>query len=278
MKMFMMLSALLGSLSAAPAPSDGDVLSLSLYKGKQFTIDAVVAGHRRTFLFDTGEGITMVSPALAKELGCEPWGNISAFRMLGERLDVKRCDDVAFGMGAASYIAPSVIVYDLGAIAGKGAPPLDGAVGLDLFAGRTITIQYNRRRVIVETSASAPRRIRNATEVPLRLSRPDGLALDVNLGVTTPRGLAWMELDTGNAGPTVFVSQAMAPQLGLDPSIRTPQDLSVHIATAKLETKARVFPNMILDGNIGMQLVRDRDITLDLKSGRAWLSQRTVVN
>lgn len=30
---------------------------------------------------------------------------------------------------------------------------------------------------------------------------------------------------------------------------------------------------MIIDGNIGMQLARNRDITLDLKNARAWLSE-----
>ena len=273
MKFVIMLGALLGSVSAAATRQDGTVVPLTLYDAKQPTIEAVVAGHRRTFLFDTGEGVTMISPALAKELGCEPWGNISAFRMLGERLDVKRCDEVSFDIGGERRKAASVIVYDLAEIAGKGAPPLDGAVGLDLFAGRMITLQFGTRRLIVETPRSAKRRIRYSVEVPLRLSRPDGLALDVNLGVSTPRGLAWMELDTGNAGPTIFVSQAMAPLLGLDPGTRDPQDVIVHLAKTTLRTRARVFPNMIIDGNIGMQLARNRDITLDLKNARAWLSE-----
>lgn len=272
MKMLMMLGALLGSLAAAPVPDSGEAVPLSLYQGKQFTIEAVVAGRPRTFLFDTGEGLTMITPELAKAVGCEPWGNITAFRMLGERLDTKRCDDVSFRVGASSYVAPSVIVYDLAEIAGKDAPPLDGAVGLDLFAGRTITIDLVRRRVILETPASAKRRFRGAVEVPLRLVRGDAGGLDVNLGVTTPRGLAWMELDTGNAGPTIFASQAMAPLLGLNASSREPQDVTVRLGTAELKTRARVFPGMIMDGNIGMQLVRYRAITLDLKNGRAWLA------
>lgn len=272
MKTLTMLGALLGSFAAVPLPDGGEAVPLSLYQGKQFTIEAVVAGRPRSFLFDTGEGLTMITPALAKALGCEPWGNVTAFRMLGERLDTKRCDGVSFGIGSGRYVAPSVIVYDLSEIAGKDVPPLAGAVGLDLFAGRTITIDLVRRRVILETPASVARRQRNAVEVPLRLVRGDAGGLDVNLGVTTPRGLAWMELDTGNAGPTIFASQAMAPLLGLNASTREPQDVTVRLGTAELKTRARVFPGMVMDGNIGMQLVRDRVITLDLKNGRAWLA------
>jgi hypothetical protein len=272
MRTLLMLGALLGSPAAAPVPEGGEAVPLSLYQGKQFTIEAAVAGRPRTFLFDTGEGLTMISSGLAKALGCEPWGNITAFRMLGERLDTKRCDGVAFGIGSGRYVAPSVIVYDLGEIAGRDTPPLDGAVGLHLFAGRTITIDLVHRRVIVETPASVEHRLRDAVEVPLRLVRGDAGGLDVNLGVTTPRGLAWMELDTGNAGPTIFASQAIAPLLGLNASTREPQDVTVHLGTAELKTRARVFSGMVIDGNIGMQLVRDRVITPDLKNGRAWLA------
>jgi hypothetical protein len=271
MKMLLMLGALLGSLAAAPVPDGGEAVPLSLYQGKQFTIGAMVAGKPRTFLFDTGEGLTMISPQLARALGCEPWGNITAFRMFGDRLDTKRCDGVSFGIGSGRYVAPSVIVYDLGEIAGKEVPPLDGAVGLDLFAGRTITIDLVRRCVILETPASVRRKLRDAVKVPLRLVRGDAGGLDFNLGVTTPRGLAWMELDTGNAGPTIFASQAIAPLLGLNAASREPQDVVIRLGTAELKTRARVFPGMIMDGNIGMQLVRDRAITLDLKNGRAWL-------
>ncbi|HWU95123.1 MAG TPA: aspartyl protease family protein [Sphingomonas sp.] len=271
MRMVAMLGVLLGGMAAAPAAQEGEAIPLRLHQGKQFTVEAVVAGKPRTFLFDTGEGVTMISPALASELGCEPWGNVTLFRMLGERMDLKRCDDVAFGIGAGRYTAPSVIVYDLAEINGKDGLPLDGAMGLDLFDGHTITIQFAEHRVIVETADSAKRRIRGATEVPARLSRPEGLGLDVNLGVRTARGLAWMELDTANAGPTIFVSQPMAPLFALNPATREPQAATLRLGEMTLETRARVFPDMIFDGNIGMQLVRDRGITLDLKGGRAWL-------
>lgn len=272
MKALLMLGALLGTLPAASSARDAQVVPLAIHNVKQFTLEAEVAGKPRRFLFDTGEGITMISPALAKEIGCEPWGNVTAIRMTGDRLDLQRCDDVRFGIGSASFVAPSVIVYDLGEIAGKNEARLDGSIGLDIFAGRTITIDLAERRVIVETPASVKRRLVGAVEVPLRLVTGDSGGLDVNLGVKTPRGLAWMELDTGNAGPTIFVSEWMAPLFGLDPTTRQPQDVTVRLASVDLQTRARVFPKMIMDGNIGMQLVRDRVITLDLKSGRAWLA------
>ncbi len=262
-------AAVLASLPGAPT-SHELVQPLRPYQAKQLTIDAVVAGKSRTFLFDTGEGVTMIAPTLARELGCEPWGQITGFRMTGGRLDLPRCDHVTFTIGAQRFAAASTIVDDPAGL-DKNAPPIDGVVGLDLFAGRTITIAWASRRIIVAPATA--RTVSSGIEVPLRISRPsEGLALDVNLGVLTSRGLAWMELDSANAGPTIFVSPAMAPLFGLKTDTREPQTVRAELAQgAVIDGKARVFPDMIMDGNIGTQLLNDWDITLDLKAGRAWL-------
>jgi hypothetical protein len=255
-------------------PSPPLTLPVASPSGKQFTIQAVVAGTKRTFLFDTGEGLTMISPGLAKDAKCEPWGNVVAFRMLGERLDTPRCDDISFELGARTFVAPTAIVYDLAKVDSSMAG-IDGAIGLDLFAGQIITIRFATRQVVVESPASAAQRIRQGTEVPIRLSRPsEGAALDVNIGVDTPRGRAWMELDSGNAGPTIFVSPGIAPLLGLRTDTREAQPVTLQMAPGVVFTgRARVFPDMIMDGNIGMQFLGDRDLTLDLRQGRAWVAK-----
>jgi hypothetical protein len=261
------------SLHAA-VPSGPSVIPLKLFQGKQYTVEATVAGTRRTFLFDTGEGLTMISPGLAKALKCEPWGNVVAFRMLGERLDTPRCDDVPFELGGQGYVAPTTIVYDLAAL-DPAMAKVDGAIGLDLFAQQIITIRFATKQVVIESAASAAQRAREGIEVLIRLSRPsEGAALDVNIGVDTPRGRVWMELDSGNAGPTIFVAPAIAPLLGLRADTREAQPVNLQIAPGVTFTgRARVFPNMIMDGNVGMQFLGEHDLTLDLRQGRAWVSK-----
>lgn len=259
--------------AAATASSPVRIIALDRYQEKQLSVVATVAGSPRRFLFDTGEGLTMISPTLARAAGCEPWGNITAFRMLGERLDTKRCDDIAFTIAGRTHRAPSTLVYDLAEIAGREAPPLDGAIGLNLFNGQTITLQFAADRVIVENDATAAKRRQAGSEVPLRIERFDGAGIDVFVGVRTQKGLAWMTLDSGNAGPTIFVSEAIAPLLKLRPDTREPQAVKATLApNITFDGMARVFPGMIMDGNIGMQLMRQWDVTLDLKSGRAWLA------
>lgn len=258
----------------AEPPSGPVTLPLNLINGKQFTVQATVAGAPRTFLFDTGEGLTMISPTLATDAKCQPWGNVVAFRMLGERLDTPRCDGVAFELGGQRFVAPTTIVYDLARIDSTMAG-IGGAIGLDLFAQQTITIRFASRQVVIESATSAAQRIRQGTEVPIRLSRPsEGAALDVNIGVDTPRGRAWMELDSDNAGPTIFVAPSIAPLLGLRTDTREAQPVKLQMASGVVFTgKARVFPDMIMDGNIGMQFLGSRDLTLDLRQGRAWVSK-----
>lgn len=177
--------------SAAAADETVTVIPLERYQGKQHAVSARIQGQPRSLLFDTGEGATMISPVLAKEMGCTPWGTEVAFRMLGERFEAPRCDDVGVVVAGLPLSAPNALVYDLSKLTGPDAPALDGAIGLDLFAGRTITLDFPARRVLVETARSTRARIAAGIEVPLRLSRPgNGAALDIYLGVRTPRGLA----------------------------------------------------------------------------------------
>jgi hypothetical protein len=260
--------------AAAGAASPDLIIPLEYYHGRQLAVHATVHGKTARFLFDTGEGVTMISPQLAAAIGCTPWGNVTGFRMLGERLDMKRCDGVDFSLQGQHFTAPTAIVFDLAAISGKDDPPVDGAIGLDIFAGRVVTLDWSARRLIVETPGSMAARVAPAHLVPIRLVRDaEGLALTVDMAVPTPRGLAWMELDTGNGGPTIFTSQAIAPLLGLDPAKKQPQPVNLNLAQGvHLAEPARVFPNMIMDGNIGAQFLSKWQVTLDLKSERSWLA------
>lgn len=259
------------AMFAVDAPAARSVIPMALLGGKQFTVEAEVGGKRRTFLFDTGEGTTMIGPDVARDIGCRPWGNVVAFRMLGERLDTPRCDDVAFSMAGRAYRASSTIVYDLEEIAQDGGH-LAGAVGLDLFDGKTVTLHFASRRIVVEDAAGRAARIRQGREVPIRLARFNEGGIDVNIGVRTARGMAWMELDSANAGPTIFVAPAYAADFGLRADTKEAQPIRAEIAPGVVYAgKARVFPGMIIDGNIGMQLLAEWDLTLDLKSGRGWV-------
>ncbi len=78
-------------------------------------------------------------------------------------------------------------------------PKLDGSLGLDVFAGRAITLSLAERTLTLESRASLAVPMKRGKEVPIRLVREaKGVALTVVGGVVTSEGTAWMEIDSGN--------------------------------------------------------------------------------
>ena len=232
---------------------------------------AQVAGRTGLFLFDTGGGVTIVTPATAAVSGCRPWGRMTGFRATGERLDTLRCDNLHLTLGGRAFTAPIASVFDLQRLMGPDMPELAGLVALDLFAGRAVTIRPLAHQLVLETAASLRRRTRGAREVPIRPVRDvEGVALTVDGAVQTAEGRAWMELDTGNLGP-LMVGEHVAPLLGLDAnrSDGQPADFAL-VGGVPIRGPARVS-RLIMDGDIGQSVLRDWDVTLDLASNRAWL-------
>jgi hypothetical protein len=223
-------------------PSPLAVITLDPYPSttRAFTVRARVRGQKGVFLWDTGEGVSMVTPAFARRVGCTPWGQVTGYRMTGDRMDTPHCDNMVFDVSGMHLAAPSVIVYDIAALTKPDAPPLDGALGLDIFAGHALTFQLVRGTLTVESAASLAARVapaRGAVEVPVRIVRDaEGLALSVDLPVQTPAGTAWMELDSGNGGPSMFVARYLAGQFGLDTTRTVPQPVRIAIGGRTVRT------------------------------------------
>jgi hypothetical protein len=256
------------SMPARPAPLAA--IPLEPYLRAQAVVHATVNGQRGTFLFDTGEGVSSFSPAFAEKIGCRPWGRISGFRMSGERLDNQHCDNITFDLSGHKLLAPVVSTVDIMKFLGPDVPPVDGSLGLDLFAHRTITI-IPRKAIVLETPSSLSHRISTARQLPIRMVRDvEGIALSVDGAVHTPEGLAWMELDNGNGGSLV-VANHIAPLLGLAIDITTPQLGRFELANGiPVEGTIRTR-DLIMDGNLSAQFLNKWALTLDLEHGRAWL-------
>lgn len=250
------------------------VVPLKMYLGVVPSLQVRVAGHDTTFLLDTAGGLTVLTPQAARAVGCRPWGRLTGFRMRGDRIDMKRCDKVVLRPEGARLGLPEVGVWDIGRLLPKGAPPIGGSIALDAFAGRAVTLDLAGGRLVLETPRSLVERVRHARSVPVRFKREvDGAALVPLIGVRTPRGRLWMELDCGSDGG-VLVNRPVASALGLDPSQKGTQQLSARLGRGiRLRAKANVM-DLILDGNIGAPVLRRWIITLDLAHRRMWLAPR----
>jgi hypothetical protein len=246
-------------------------IPLEPYLRAQAVVHATINGHPGTFLFDTGQGVSSISPAFAEKIGCRPWGRITGFRMTGERLNNPHCDGITFNLSGQALLAPVVSTVDIMKFLGPDVPPVDGALGLDIFAGRAITI-LPRQSIILESSGSLAARLANARELPVRIVRDvEGISLSVNGAVRTPDGLAWMELDTGNGG-SIVVANHIAPLLGLKPDNSAAEPARFSLANGMLVEGMTRTRDLIMDGNIGAQFLNNWILTLDLQNGRAWLA------
>ena len=254
---------------ATPTPLA--IIPLETYLENHTAVHATVGGQPGTFLFDTGGGVSSISPALAQKIGRQPWGLITGFRMTGERLDLPHCDNVQFELAGQKFVAPEVGVLDIMKLVGPDAPPLDGTLGLDIFAGKVITI-IPRKSIVLESPGSLAARIANAKELPVRLVRDvQGVALPVDGAVRTSAGMAWMELDNGNNGGFA-VANHIAPLLGLHPDAPKQEMVQLTLANGIMAKGLAITGNFIMDGNLGAPFLNQWILTLDLEEGRAWLS------
>lgn len=231
-----------------------------------------LGGHPVTVLLDTAGGLTVLTPSGADKAGCQPWGRLSGMRMRGDRLDLSRCDNIKIALAGHSVTAPVAGVWDFSKLLPKNAPPLDGSVALDSFAGQIVTLDLSGNRLIVETAASAKARTAHATELPMRLAREvGGASLTPMVAVPTPKGTLWFELDCGSDG-ALMINRAAATALGLDASATHAQPMQLTLAPkVQLQGKAQLL-DLVVDGNIGAPLLRQWIITMDLAHQRLWFA------
>ena len=271
------------TVSTAPSPADSAsageplaVLRLEPYRRSVAVRVATGNGSTGLMAFDTAAGHTVVSPEFAAAGGCKPWGNLGGFTMTGTRLDMPRCDGFHFEADGLPLVAPVAGVMQAASLVAKDAAPIEGLLALDVFAGRTITLDFAGGHLYVESPGSAAPPRDRARELPGRQSRAvPGLALAGDLEVPTAQGTVRFELDSGNGG-TLLVSKPYAAVFGLDPAAEGPQPVRIPIADGIVAEGLAFTPAMNIDGNLGMPFLKDWIVTLDLAAGRMWLRRNDV--
>ena len=256
--------------AAGPQPT---VLKMEQFR-RSVALRVEVGGKERLFQFDTGGGNSFISPEIAKELYCEKGARVVGFRMTGDKLEAPRCDDVALNIGGQRFIVPTAGVYQVGEFNAKGVT-VDGLLALDVFEGKTITMDFAGLKLIVETPESAAARVAGATELPARLIREmGGYALAIDIQVPSKFGHLGFQLDSGNGG-TLLIAKPYAAAFGFDPD-KGPRLGSFPIGKG-ITASGLVMPaGITLDGNLGMPFLKNYLVTLDLAAGRVWLAPNPV--
>ena len=108
---------------------------------------ATVSGERLALLFDTGGGQALVTPPVAERIGCRADGVSAGSRMSGERVTFGQCGRAEFGLCDATYVLPSLAVFDLNALLPAGLPRLDGLLALEAPKGPPFTLELDSGNV-----------------------------------------------------------------------------------------------------------------------------------
>ena len=276
-------AGLSAAATAAPpvsvAPSDapaGEAIELGDYMGRKRSIEVVVGGQRGTFLVDTGGGVTLVTPEFAKRTGCAPWGQISGFRLTGERLDMPRCENMEIGLPGGRTMAPVTAgVIDLMPLMAKGDAPIDGSLALDALDGQVFTLDVRAGTLQFETPESLEARVADAVEIPIRVSRYGNSARGVAVYARskTAKGDLWLELDTGGDAP-VLLPNSMAAEAGADPTMeKQPYTLTLSGTDRDVTQPTRaIVRDMVRDGVVGMPVLVHWQLTFDLVHDRLWIA------
>jgi hypothetical protein len=234
------------------------------------TVSVTVGRETLPFLFDTGGGFTVLTPETARVAGCAPFGRLTGFRSSGERLDLPRCGPVRLALGDVP-IEGEVAVLDVMRLL-EGAPRIGGILSLQSLEGRAFTLDVHKlpggrgHGLAARTAVRSP--------VAARLSRQaGGEAIDLFLEVAAPGGSLWLELDSGNAGPVLLSPHAIA-QLGLTTKGEEPQRVTLDVRGVGPIAVEAVTKDLIYDGLLNARFLESMVITVDLASGRAWITKR----
>ena len=245
------------------------VIKLQRFRKALWKVHITVKGKPGDFLFDTGGGVTLVTEEFSKGVECKYWGRSTGYNMFGKRGDGPHCDDVQLMAGNAALAPVNIGKIDFGGQFPGDKDP-DGLLSLDAFDGKAITIDQKAATLTIETDRSLKKRIGTMNEFPLRVSRDcSGRCLSAFLGVKTPDGMTWLNIDTG-AGGVSLIAKEYAASFNLDPE-KKEQQLNFQLSPGIVIGGPVFVTDMIMDGNLGQPFLSRYVVTIDLQRGRIWI-------
>ena len=258
---------------------------LEIGTGDTLITSATVAGAVIEAVLDSGSGATMISKSLAAKLGMT---NLEPRRIngLGGKAEVGLVRNVEVVLAGQTHVLPFAIVADLGAISAAFGRPIDMMLGADVLAGGCVALDFATRRFAFEKAGSfAP----GPDWTPLVLGHGTKKELFVLASIAGLDPVALM-LDFGSSSALMLSAAYTDAHSLLAGKITSTAALGgiegVHIVKTFTADKVGLgalqvasVPALAHDrwtsestvGNIGMPLLGQFDIVLDISQGRLWL-------
>jgi hypothetical protein len=241
--------------------------------GKAPTVKVQLGRQTLPFLFDTGGGVTIITPDVAREIGCTPFGQITGYNAGGTRIDMKRCDNVEMKIGDFS-VRLDVGVLEVMPFFSPDSTRIGGFVTLQTFANHAVSIDLTGNRLIVETEKSLTERVKDMKSLQSRLvTGQSGAERIVFVAANSPRGKIWMNFDTGNFGTLQFAPHAQE-MLGINfdapnrAKTTKPVNLDlINLGTIEMPGRER---QMIIDAMLNYETISKMTVTIDVRTGQTW--------
>jgi predicted aspartyl protease len=257
------------------------------YLAHLLTVPVRVGDTETRFIVDTGIGVNLVSDSLARAVGAAPSGlEFSGRRMSGQVVTAPMTTLGSVGLGDTWSRDVPAAIFDLGAMAGLDG--IGGFLSLQYFRSTPVTVDYQARQLVLEDEQSLARRAESGFPVRVQVT-DDGPATDVHLTVRLPGGrVISVEVDAGS--DQLILNHALAAEVGVDLTAERVrkeqgQDETGHafaryfttlpgeIALADAPPICQadpdvMFQEIIYDGLIGDQFLRNFTVTYDLPRSR----------
>lgn len=251
-----------------------DTIVLKKYFGNLKQVSVSINGKPFNFLFDTGGGETFISPEVANYLDKQVYGNSTGFRMTGEIVKYKKCDNVSFKINSIIFNHQTIGVWDISGILPKELPKIDGLLSLKSFSDRIVTLDLRNDKIILETPASYKRKIKEMTLLNSRFSTgQDGNESLIFLSVPHLKHAYWFLFDSGNLG-NVLLSRSSALEWGFKNDTLTQQNelgkLSIPLGKESIKAEAS-SESLIYDGSLNYDLISQYVFLINSPKRQIWM-------
>lgn len=258
---------------------------LDLGTGDILIASAEVSGVAIEAVLDSGSGATMISKPLAARLGMT---NLEPRRIngLGGKAEVGLVRNVEVVLGGQVRVLPFAVVADLGAMSAAFGRPIDMLLGADVLAGGCVALDFATKRFAFEkpgsfkpgpewTALALGHGTRKELFVLASVSGLDPVALMLDFGSSSALMLSSAYVDahsllTGKPTSTAALSGVEGVQIVKTFTADKVKLGALQVASIPALAHARWSSESTV-GNIGMPLLGQFDIVLDLSQGRLWL-------
>ena len=194
--------------------------------------------------------------------------------MSGEQVVFHYCQNVSLIIGGVKFHHDEIGVWDIKSILPEDVPPIDGILSLKTFGNQPFTLDLSSKSLVLETPESLANRIKNMHRLNSRIATgTDGSELDVFLHGRLEQD-GWFLLDCGNLD-AILVSEEF-----VDKSLVDSNKVShINEAEFKLDGLSSHLvryrtKNIIYDGALSEEFMREYIFTLDLSSNSIWACRR----